>query len=76
VQGRNDAKWHNRRPRRGNPGFQEVHQLEPDWPTFLDDFYKHWPTDAEHTYVDFLKPNMLPGEYHVARVEGWILGVM
>jgi hypothetical protein len=23
-----------------------------------------------------LKPNMLPGEYHVARVEGWILGVM
>jgi hypothetical protein len=24
----------------------------------------------------FLKPSMLPGEYPVARVEGWILGVM
>ena len=33
----------------------EVHHLEPDWPTFLDDFQKHWPTDAEHTYVDFIR---------------------
>ncbi len=33
----------------------EVHQLEPDWPAFLDDFQKHWPTDAEHTYVDFIR---------------------
>jgi hypothetical protein len=33
----------------------EVHWLEPDWPTFLDDFQKHWPTDAEHTYVDFIR---------------------
>lgn len=24
----------------------------------------------------FLKPAMLPGEYHVARIEGWIVGVM
>lgn len=24
----------------------------------------------------FLGPSMLPGEYHAARVEGWILGVM
>ena len=24
----------------------------------------------------FLKPSMLPGEYHVAMIEGWILGVM
>ena len=24
----------------------------------------------------FLKPSMLPGEYPVARIEGWILGVM
>ncbi len=27
----------------------EVHHLEPDWPTFLEDFQRHWPTDAEHT---------------------------
>jgi hypothetical protein len=33
----------------------EVHHLEPDWPTFLDDFQQHWPTDAEHTYVDFIR---------------------
>lgn len=33
----------------------EAHWLEPDWSTFLDDFQKHWPTDAEHTYVDFIR---------------------
>ena len=30
----------------------EVHRLPPDWPTFLEDFQRHWPTHAEHTYVD------------------------
>jgi hypothetical protein len=25
----------------------------PDWPTFLDDFQRHWPTDDDHVYVDF-----------------------
>ena len=25
------------------------------WPEFLDDFYEHWPTDQEHTYVDFIR---------------------
>lgn len=33
----------------------EAHHLEPDWPSFLDDFQKHWPTDATHTYVDFIR---------------------
>ncbi len=33
----------------------EKHQLAHDWPKFLDDFQKHWPTDAEHTYVDFVR---------------------
>jgi hypothetical protein len=33
----------------------EVHGLLPDWPSFLDDFQKHWPTDADHTYVDFVR---------------------
>jgi hypothetical protein len=33
----------------------EVHHLPPDWPTFLDDFQHHWPTDADHTYVDFVR---------------------
>jgi hypothetical protein len=31
------------------------HGLEPDWPTFLDDFQRHWPTDEENTYVDFVR---------------------
>jgi hypothetical protein len=33
----------------------ETHQLEHDWPTFLDDFQSHWPTDGEHMYVDFVR---------------------
>lgn len=37
----------------------EVHHLEPDWPSFLDDFHRHWPTDAEHTYVDFIRHGSL-----------------
>lgn len=36
----------------------EVHNLEPDWPTFLDDFQKHWPTDADHTYVNFVRDGL------------------
>lgn len=33
----------------------EVHHLAPEWPAFLDDFQRHWPTDADHTYVDFIR---------------------
>ena len=33
----------------------KVHGLEPDWPAFLDDFQRHWPTDEDHTYVDFVR---------------------
>jgi len=25
------------------------------WETFLDDFCDHWPTDADHMYVDFIR---------------------
>jgi hypothetical protein len=32
----------------------EVHGLKPDWPLFLDDFQRHWPTD-EDIYVDFVR---------------------
>jgi len=32
----------------------EMHALKPDWPTFLDDFQRHWPTD-ENIYVDFVR---------------------
>ena len=30
------------------------YQLE-SWPRFLDDFCEHWPTDADSTYVDFIR---------------------
>jgi len=33
----------------------EVHHLLPDWLAFLDDFQRHWPTDEDNTYVDFIR---------------------
>nr|WP_295740341.1 hypothetical protein [uncultured Acidocella sp.] len=33
----------------------ESHHLLPDWPSFLDDFQRHWPTDEDDTYVDFIR---------------------
>jgi hypothetical protein len=32
----------------------EAHGLAPDWPAFLEDFQRHWPTD-ENIYVDFVR---------------------
>lgn len=29
--------------------------LPHNWPFFLDDFQKHWPTDGDHTFVDFVR---------------------
>jgi hypothetical protein len=34
--------------------FFEQYGLPPDWPSFLDDFQHHWPTD-EDIYVDFVR---------------------
>jgi hypothetical protein len=36
----------------------EVHSLPPDWPAFLDDFQRHWPTDDDHLYVDFIRDGL------------------
>ena len=33
----------------------EMHRIVPDWPTFLEDFHQHWPTDEENMYVDFIR---------------------
>jgi hypothetical protein len=32
----------------------DKYQLPLDWPAFLRDFQKHWPTDMDNTYVDFV----------------------
>jgi hypothetical protein len=31
------------------------YSLNHDWPEFLDDFQRHWPTDERATYVDFVR---------------------
>ena len=36
----------------------EVHHLAPDWPAFLEDFQRHWPTDEENVYVDFVRDGL------------------
>jgi hypothetical protein len=36
----------------------EVHHLVPDWDEFLEDFRRHWPTDEEHVYVDFVRDGL------------------
>lgn len=33
----------------------EMHCLAPDWTAFLNDFQRYWPTDEDHTYVDFVR---------------------
>jgi len=33
----------------------ETHGLLPDWPRFLDDFQRHWPTDEDHVFVEFVR---------------------
>ncbi len=37
----------------------EVHRLPPDWPAFLDDFQRHWPTDQDQVYVDFVRDGVV-----------------
>jgi hypothetical protein len=32
-----------------------AHGLPLDWPRFLDDFQRHWPTDEDHVYVEFVR---------------------
>jgi hypothetical protein len=36
----------------------ETHGLKPDWPNFLDDFQRHWPTDLD-IYVDFVRDGLV-----------------
>lgn len=36
----------------------ERHGLPLDWPAFLDDFQRHWPTDDDYMYVDFIRDGL------------------
>ena len=31
------------------------YRLSRDWPNFLRDFQRHWPTHEPHTYIDFIR---------------------
>jgi len=33
----------------------EHHRLRRNWPAFLDDFRRHWPTDEDDTWVEFVR---------------------
>lgn len=33
----------------------KLHRLPLDWSAFLEDFRSHWPTQEDHTYVDFIR---------------------
>jgi hypothetical protein len=37
----------------------EKHHLRHDWPSFLDDFQTHWPTDENSVYVDFVRDDLV-----------------
>lgn len=37
----------------------DAHGLAPDWPGFLDDFQRHWPTDRDNVYVDFVRDGLV-----------------
>jgi hypothetical protein len=37
----------------------EAHALELDWPAFLDDFQRHWPTDDEDAHVELVRKGMI-----------------
>ena len=39
--------------------YLEYHHIPPDWDVFLRDFHQHWPTDREHTYVDFVRDGLV-----------------
>jgi hypothetical protein len=33
----------------------EAHGLKPDWPSYLEDFQRHWPTDEDGVSVQFVR---------------------
>lgn len=37
----------------------ETYGVQLDWAKFLDDFQRHWPTDGDDVYVDFVRDGSL-----------------
>ena len=40
------------------PSYFDRYKIKQDWDAFLDDFCDHWPTDAPHIYVDFIRDGL------------------
>ncbi|MSQ60938.1 MAG: hypothetical protein EXR36_15210 [Betaproteobacteria bacterium] len=36
----------------------EVHRIDTQWPAFLEDFQRHWPTHEDNIYVEFVRWGM------------------
>ena len=51
----------------------QKHKLK-SWNAFLDDFCKHWPTDDDHTNVDFIREKApdRTGFIRVERLVSWV----
>jgi len=47
------------------------HGLPLDWRGFLEDFQRHWPTDNEHTYVDFVRDGVCGDATARSRNASW-----
>lgn len=50
----------------------ETHGLPLNWQAFLDDFQYHWPTDEDHTYVDFIRKGLCGNGKVRAGNPGWL----
>ena len=37
----------------------ETHHLKPDWPSFLEDFHRHWPSDEAQTSVEMIRKGLV-----------------
>ena len=48
----------------------EQYGLPLDWPSFLDDFQRHWPTD-EDIYVDFVRDGSIGNGAARSGISGW-----
>ena len=52
----------------------ETHALLPDWPRFLDDFQRHWPTDENHVCVEFVRDGVAGnGAARIGNARWWRL---
>ena len=50
----------------------EKYEIEHDWPAFLDDFHRHWPTDEEDVSVEFVRKGKAGKGKERSGDSGWL----